>query len=64
MKLAKTYVLRRGAYDITVEHEVINQCLEAGDPEATRRAVENNWRNAAKRLSRVIGTHGERGSWW
>ena len=46
------------------EHEVINQCLEAGDPEATRRAVENNWRNAAKRLSRVIGTHGERGSWW
>jgi len=46
------------------EHEVINQSLEAGDPEATRRAVENNWRNAAKRLSRVIGTHGERGSWW
>ena len=25
VKLAKTYVLRRGAYDITVEHEVINQ---------------------------------------
>ena len=45
------------------EHEVINQCLEAGDPEATRQAVENNWRNAAQRLSRVIGTHGERGSW-
>ena len=45
------------------EHEVINQCLEAGDPEATRKAVENNWRNAAQRLSRVIGTHGERGSW-
>ena len=46
------------------EHEVINRCLEAGDPEATRQAVENNWRNAAQRLSRVIGTHGERGSWW
>ena len=45
------------------EHEVINQCLEAGDPEAARQAVENNWRNAAQRLSRVIGTHGERGSW-
>lgn len=45
------------------EHEVINRCLEAGDPEAARLAVENNWRNAAQRLSRVIGTHGERGSW-
>jgi hypothetical protein len=32
-------------------------------PQAARQAVENNWRNAAKRLSRVIGTHGERGSW-
>jgi DNA-binding GntR family transcriptional regulator len=45
------------------EHEVISRCLESGDPEAARQAVENNWRNAAKRLSRVIGTHGERGSW-
>ena len=45
------------------EHEVINKCIEAGLPEEAQQAVETNWRNAAKRLSRVIGTHGERGSW-
>ncbi|MBC8087107.1 MAG: GntR family transcriptional regulator [Phycisphaerae bacterium] len=45
------------------EHETINQSIEAGEPDAAGQAVENNWRNAARRLSRVIGTHGERGSW-
>ncbi len=33
VKLAKTYVLRRGAYDITVEHEVINQGATAVTPQ-------------------------------
>lgn len=45
------------------EHEVINKCIEQGLPDAAQQAVETNWRNAARRLSRVIGTHGERGSW-
>jgi DNA-binding FadR family transcriptional regulator len=45
------------------EHEEINRCIAAGEPHASQQAVENNWRNAARRLSRVIGTHGERGSW-
>ena len=45
------------------EHEVINRCIEAGEPDAAQLAVETNWANAARRLSRVIGTHGERGSW-
>ncbi len=33
VKLVKTYVLRRGAYDITVEHEVINQGTSAVTPQ-------------------------------
>lgn len=45
------------------EHEVINHCIEFGDPQSAQFAVESNWRNAARRLSRVIDTHGERGSW-
>lgn len=45
------------------EHDVITHCIDAGDPNAAQVAVENNWRNAARRLSSVIGMHGERGSW-
>jgi YidC/Oxa1 family membrane protein insertase len=33
VKLVKTYVLRRGAYDMTVEHEVINQGAVAVTPQ-------------------------------
>ena len=33
VKLVKTYVLRRGAYDMTVEHEVINQSAGAVTPQ-------------------------------
>jgi DNA-binding GntR family transcriptional regulator len=45
------------------EHEVIVKAIASGDPHAAQRAVETNWRNAAGRLSRVIGQLGERGSW-
>ena len=45
------------------EHEVINRCIQDGLPDAAQASVERNWRNAALRLSRVIGTQGERGSW-
>ena len=45
------------------EHEKIVEQIEAGSAEGTWRAVQRNWRNAAGRLSRVIITLGERGSW-
>jgi DNA-binding GntR family transcriptional regulator len=45
------------------EHRVIVDAIAAGDEEGAERAVHTNWRNAAERLSRVIDTLGERGSW-
>jgi DNA-binding GntR family transcriptional regulator len=45
------------------EHEVINDAIAEGAAQSAQRAVENNWRNAASRLSRVIGARGELGSW-
>lgn len=45
------------------EHEIIVRAIASGDAEGAQRAVETNWRNAAGRLSRVIGQLGERGSW-
>src|SRR5215218_2618876 len=45
------------------EHEIIMRAIASGDAEGAQRAVETNWRNAAARLSRVIGQLGERGSW-
>jgi DNA-binding GntR family transcriptional regulator len=45
------------------EHEKIVEQIEAGSAEGAWRAVQRNWRNAAGRLSRVIHTLGERGSW-
>ena len=45
------------------EHDVIIRHIEAGDAPSAEQAVETNWRNAAVRLSKVIGTLGERGSW-
>lgn len=45
------------------EHDMIIQHIADGDPLAARQAVDTNWSNAALRLSKVIGTLGERGSW-
>ena len=45
------------------EHDVIIRAIATGDALGAQRAVETNWRNAAARLSRVIGQLGERGSW-
>jgi DNA-binding GntR family transcriptional regulator len=45
------------------EHGVIIAAIGAGDEGATQHAVQENWRNAALRLNRVIDTVGERGSW-
>jgi len=46
-----------------VEHERIIEEIDTGGAEGARRAVQRNWRNAAGRLSSVIQTLGERGSW-
>lgn len=45
------------------EHGVIVEAIERGDGPAALDAVLNNWINASDRLSRVIDTLGERGSW-
>jgi DNA-binding GntR family transcriptional regulator len=45
------------------EHVLIIQGIESGDSDAAERAVQLNWENGADRLSRVIDTMGERGSW-
>jgi DNA-binding GntR family transcriptional regulator len=45
------------------EHDVILRAIDAGDPAGAKAAVEANWSNAAQRLSKVIGSLGERGHW-
>jgi len=45
------------------EHDVIIAAIARGNADAAQRAVETNWRNAAVRLTRMIGQHGERGIW-
>lgn len=45
------------------EHNVIVQAIDAGDVVGAQQAVSSNWKNAALRLSKVIQSLGERGSW-
>ncbi|MDQ6925101.1 MAG: GntR family transcriptional regulator [Candidatus Eremiobacteraeota bacterium] len=45
------------------EHAAAIQQIEAGNPAGAQQAIETNWRNAAARLAKVIGTLGERGTW-
>jgi len=45
------------------EHLLIIQSIGDGDSDGAERSVLMNWQNGAERLSRVIETHGERGSW-
>ena len=45
------------------EHRSIIRAIRVGDADAAQRAVQNNWRNAAGRLGKVIATVGERGQW-
>jgi DNA-binding GntR family transcriptional regulator len=45
------------------EHEAIAHAIAQGEPAKAQRAAETNWHNAAARLTRIIGLHGERGSW-
>ncbi|MEJ2215142.1 MAG: GntR family transcriptional regulator [Gemmatimonadota bacterium] len=45
------------------EHEAIVDAVRRGDVDAARDGVRINWANASGRLSGVIDTHGEKGSW-
>ena len=45
------------------EHDVIVRRIESGDSAGAQQAVDENWQNAARRLSKVISALGERGSW-
>lgn len=56
-------VLRSEIATSVAEHRRIIDGIRAGIPNAARDAVFENWRNAADRLSRVIDSAGERGSW-
>jgi DNA-binding GntR family transcriptional regulator len=45
------------------EHEEIIDAVSKGDADAAERGIQLNWENGANRLSKVIDTLGERGSW-
>jgi DNA-binding GntR family transcriptional regulator len=45
------------------EHDAIIAAIGSGDPVASERAVRTNWKHAATRLARAIGSMGERGNW-
>lgn len=45
------------------EHLAIMSNIEAGDLEGSERAMQLNWQKGSERLSQVIETLGERGSW-
>jgi DNA-binding GntR family transcriptional regulator len=50
--------------DLSVaEHSVIITAIEAGDAETAQRAIQANWRNAAKRVGALITEWGESGGW-
>src|SRR4051794_13919481 len=45
------------------EHDEIIRAISKGEPDAAEKGIQLNWENGAVRLSRVIDTIGERGSW-
>jgi DNA-binding GntR family transcriptional regulator len=45
------------------EHSLIIQTIRMGDGDAAQRAIQTNWRNAARRFAAAIANWGERGSW-
>ena len=45
------------------EHQDIIDAIASGDDDLAQKRVQINWRNAALRLSEVIGRAGELGSW-
>jgi DNA-binding GntR family transcriptional regulator len=45
------------------EHDVIVRAIRDGDPDGAQRAIQANWRNAARRIGSVIHRWGESGGW-
>ena len=45
------------------EHESVVRALNDGDAKAAESFIQENWENGAKRLTRVMESLGERGSW-
>jgi DNA-binding GntR family transcriptional regulator len=45
------------------EHDEITRAISRGDADSAERGIQLNWENGADRLSKVIDTLGERGSW-
>jgi DNA-binding GntR family transcriptional regulator len=45
------------------EHEAIIDAIREGDAEAAQKAIQINWRNAAKRVATLIDEWGESGGW-
>lgn len=49
--------------DSVAEHKAIIEAIARGDSKSAERALQLNWENGAERLSQVIDSLGERGSW-
>jgi DNA-binding GntR family transcriptional regulator len=44
------------------EHEEIIKAIAKGNPRATERAIESNWKHGSERIGRLVDLFGERGS--
>ena len=56
-------LLSRSLATSVSEHAGIASSIASGDADRAQAAVQQNWRNAAERLSAVIDRAGERGQW-
>jgi DNA-binding GntR family transcriptional regulator len=45
------------------EHTVVIAAIRSGAPNRAQEAMQENWRNAAHRLARIIDSVGEQGAW-
>jgi DNA-binding GntR family transcriptional regulator len=64
-RYARLYVVAlTNELDVSVaEHDAIVRAIRDGDGAAAQRAIQTNWRNAAKRIGRVITEWGGSGGW-
>jgi DNA-binding GntR family transcriptional regulator len=64
-RYARLYVMAlTNELDVSVaEHDAIVRSIRDGDAAAAQQAIQTNWRNAAKRIGRVITEWGGSGGW-
>lgn len=64
-RYARLYVtaLTRELVVSVAEHQEIVRAIRDGDADAAQRAIQTNWRNAARRIGSVITKWGESGGW-